>query len=470
MTRARSKTRAALLGAALWTGAALAATTAHDARACGGCFHPPSQSGTVVTDHRMIFAVSPGQTTLYDEIEYQGSPSDFAWVLPIKGPVTVGVSSDILFSSIDQATQTTIVAPSLAPCPSCARNAPLPLPPSAAGGDHSGSVTVLSMSVVGPYEQVQLQSSSPTALEAWLSGHSYVIPSNVQPVVAAYVAEGFDFLAIRLVPGQGVQAMRPISVTTPGAGLSLPLRMVAAGTGATVGITLWVIATGRYEPMNFPMFTIAGSELTWDFSTNLSDYTTVQKTREGALNNAAWQIESSLDMSPYQIENPILADAPEADYLSASAPSSGSGSGSGDGGVAGGGSGDAAGGGGATLTPDAVRTRDLATCFPGGSANVRITRMRADLTQAALAHDLVLQAAQDQGTLSNVYQVTRSKNAPACPPYNALACLGQGAGGASGGGSSSCAAAAPDSRGGGFELALAGLVAAALARSRARKR
>ncbi len=468
MTMTAKKTRAAVLGAAVWTGAAMAATTARDASACGGCFHPPSQSGTVVTDHRMIFAVSPGQTTLYDEIEYQGSPSDFAWVLPIKGPVTVGVSSDILFSSIDQVTQTTIVAPNLAPCPSCARNRGFGPAADLAAGDDGGAsgVTVLSMSVVGPYEQVQLQSSSSMALEAWLSAHSYVIPSNVQPIVAAYVGEGFDFLAIRLAPGRGVQAMRPISVTTPGAGLSLPLRMVAAGTGATVGITLWVIATGRYEPMNFPMFTIAGSDLTWDFSTNLSDYTTVQKNREGAFNNAAWQIESSLDISPYQIENPILADAPEADYLAASAPSTAGG----DGGAAEGGSGDAAASGGATSTPDAVRTRDLATCFPGGSANVRITRMRADLTQAALAHDLVLQAAQDQGTLSNIYQVTKSKNAPACPPYNPLACLG-GGGSSGSSGSSSCTAAAGDSRGGGFELALVGLVAAALARSRrARKR
>src|SRR5580693_7917352 len=111
--------RKAWLAAALGGAAALAATTARDARACGGCFHPPTESGTVITDHRMIFAVSPAQTTLYDEIQYQGSPSSFAWVLPIHGTVTVALSSDALFQAIDQATTTTIVAPNLAPCPSC---------------------------------------------------------------------------------------------------------------------------------------------------------------------------------------------------------------------------------------------------------------------------------------------------------------------------------------------------------------
>src|ERR1700679_4353064 len=87
------------------------AAMADDARACGGCFHGPSQNGDVITDHRMIFSVSPQQTTLYDEIEYQGNPASFAWVLPIHGQVQVGLSSDIVFSALDTVTAPTIIAP-----------------------------------------------------------------------------------------------------------------------------------------------------------------------------------------------------------------------------------------------------------------------------------------------------------------------------------------------------------------------
>src|SRR5258708_38499989 len=119
--------RVRLLAGAFAAGVALVATTARDSRACGGCFtRPPlSQNGTVVTDHRMVFAVSPTQTTLYDQIQYSGSPSDFGWVLPIHGKVTLGVSSDLLFSTLNQVTQTTIIAPPY-PCPpcNCARNGP----------------------------------------------------------------------------------------------------------------------------------------------------------------------------------------------------------------------------------------------------------------------------------------------------------------------------------------------------------
>jgi hypothetical protein len=389
------------------------ASVARDARACGGCFHeppPPNQSGTVVTDHRMIFSVSSQQTTLYDQIKYSGAPSSFAWVLPIRAAVTVGLSSDIVFASLEQSTQTDIVAPILPSCPSsncfCGGGGSSS---SSGGGFSSGAsgtpppVTVISQQTIGPYATVQLQSTDPTALDSWLTANGYVIPPDVQPIIAAYVHDGFDFLALKLAPGQGIQAMRPVRVTSPGAGVTLPLRMVAAGTGATVGITLWVVGQGRYEPKNFQFFTISASDLTWDWSAQSSDYAAVRARSEGALNNAAWQIESSLDISPYQVENAVLgATSMVSDYVAVPASD----------------------GGGGGKGANQLRLEDLAALFPDGGTSVRITRMRADLSHAALANDLVLQASADQSTLSNVYDVTKSVNAPQCPPPVTCNCGG----------------------------------------------
>jgi MYXO-CTERM domain-containing protein len=431
----------------------------------------------------MIFAVSPQQTTLYDEIEYQGSPSSFAWVLPIHATVTVALSSDILFQALDQATTTTIVAPTLPACPTCGCATPNEgFAAGSSGSSSSGgaSVNVLEQQVVGPYDTVQLSATDPTALTAWLSANGYSIPTNVVPIIGEYVKEGFNFLAMRLAPGQGVQAMRPVSVTSAGAGLTLPLRMVAAGTGATVGITLWVVASGRYEPMNFQTFTISGSDLTWDWSANDSNYATVQANKEAALGNAAWQIESSLSLSPFQIENVVLADPADVDYLSVPAGGQDADAGA---------DAEADGGGltGPAETADEVRQQDLATCFPGSDATeVQITRMRADLSQAALANDLVLQASADQSQLSNIYQVTMSVNEPACPVIDASNCA-CGPTGSSGGGSGTtgsgttttaspgqqsfgCSASPTESSGEGLELGLAGLVGVALVRARFRRK
>jgi hypothetical protein len=66
--------------------------------------------------------------------------------------------------------------------------------------------------------------------------------------------------------------MQPVRVITPGADVSLPLRSVAAGAGANVAITLFVLGEGRYHPQNFPDGTIDYTKLVWDGSQDRSNY------------------------------------------------------------------------------------------------------------------------------------------------------------------------------------------------------
>jgi len=410
--------------------AAAAASLAglRDASACGGCFHPPTQTLTDITDEKMLLSVSATQSTLYDEIEYQGSPSSFAWVLPIHGTVTVGLSSDTLFQSIDVLTATQIVPPPLnCPAPTnCFQGSGLTAGAaveSASASSSSGTVTVLSEATVGPYATVQLQSTDTSALVNWLTQNGYNIPTSVTPILSAYVQEGFDFLAMKLVPSAGVQAMRPVRVTTPGAGVTLPLRMASVGTGAITGITIWVVADGRYEPQNFPFFYIPTSALVWDWAQNISNYTTLRVQDEANLNNAGWEIESSIALNEQLITNVILSggqyygngiasstpvDATQ-DYLPVGDPDAGT-----DGGDAGG------------ETADQVRDDDIAALFAGLTGpTVRITRMRSDIAQVAMTADLVLQASADQSELSNIRDVTQSVN-ETCPIYSGCTQVGSG--------------------------------------------
>jgi len=60
-----------------------------------------------------------------------------------------------------------------------------------------------------------------------------------------------------------VRAMRPVRVVTPGADPSLPLRMVAAGVGQSVGLTLYVLGEGRYQAQNFPNAIVDEKKLVW---------------------------------------------------------------------------------------------------------------------------------------------------------------------------------------------------------------
>jgi hypothetical protein len=88
--------------------------------------------------------------------------------------------------------------------------------------------------------------------------------------------------------------------------------MVAVGTGATTGITIWVVADGRWEPQNFPTFTISDSDIAWDWASQSSNYETVRLAKEATFKGRGWQIESSLDLSKYTIDQ-ALSSSVEGD-------------------------------------------------------------------------------------------------------------------------------------------------------------
>jgi hypothetical protein len=414
---------------AVGVAAACALIGVRDAAACGGCFHPPTQTVSDITDERMLLAVSTTQSTLYDQIQYSGNPTSFAWVLPIHGTVTVGLSADVLFDSIDALTATQINPPP-ENCPGPPSTCAVPLGFGAAGNaaTDAPAVTVTKAENVGPYATVQLHATDSSALENWLTQNGFLFPAAVQSVIAAYVSENFDFLAMKLLPNMGVQAMRPVRVTSQGSSLSLPLRMASIGTGATVGITIWVVSDGRYQPANFPFFHIDDSQLVWDFNTQSSNYTTLRAQNEAALQNKGWEIESSIDLSEQLITSVITsggqyygngnivslpASDPSADYLPIGDPDAGADAGSGDAGVA--------------ETAEEVREADIAALFVGlAGPTVRVTRIRSDIAQAAMTSDFTLTAPTDQSELSNIRNVTASVNA-SCPIYNGTCnVVGQG--------------------------------------------
>jgi hypothetical protein len=407
----------------------LAVVGERPASACGGCFQPPAQTASDITDELMLLSVSPTQTTLYDQIKYAGNPASFAWVLPIHGTVNVGLSADVLFASVDAITQTTIQQPpSNCTIPEACQNHSLSnaAPSAGSGFDNGGSgsgsgggVTVIKAQNVGPYETVQLSTTDPSALNTWLATNGFAIPAGEQATLSAYVSEGFNFLAMKLQPGQGVQSMRPVRVTTTGASLALPLRMAAIGTGNIVGISIWVVADGRYEPQNFQFFHIDDSELVWDWSTSSSNYTTLRQQHEQALNNKAWEIESSLTLDEQLVQNVVLsggqyygpgtgggAPASDAsqDYLPVTNP---------DGTIA--------------QTADQVRDQDVQTLFMGLTGpSVRFTRIRSDISHAAMTTDFVVQAAQDQSEVTNLRTPAKSIN-EVCAIYgNDCSVVGQG--------------------------------------------
>lgn len=383
----------ALLGAAAPLALALAALAPNEASACGGCFVPPDVV-TQVTGHRMIVSISKNETTLWDQISYDGSPEDFAWVLPTKGIVEVGLSSDALFQVMDDGTRPSVSAPPLN-CPPTNCGSPTASfgeDSGAGGAANEGGVDVLAQEVVGPYATVQLAADDPNALRDWLDENGYGVPDDIDPIIDAYVGEGFNFLAMKLVPGAGISAMRPVRVSTAGAGIALPLRMVAAGTGAQTPISLFVVSEGRYEASNFANAEIDPSALVWNWTESRSNYVELAEAALAEHDGAAFLTQAAFPIYPSYFYDSLS-------YLIDYEPSS---SGYGD-----------ATGAGAAAEFEADMLKLTGSLYPSA---VWLGRMYADLPRAALADDLLLTASPGQEQLYPFFQAqTAIGDPPACP-------------------------------------------------------
>lgn len=462
---------------------------ASDAHACGGCFHPPESDSTVVTGHRMALSVSTDRTVLWDQVEYAGDPEEFAWVLPIKPGATLDLAADEFFEALDAATTTNVVPPSIY-CPwdeyedygggsnSGCNGGCLSVQEEYAGAGSGGGsgndgtppvdpVTVVHHETIGPYESVTIHSNVPGALYTWLADHNYAVDQPIEPVIDAYESEGFDFIALRLIPGANVKQMQPVRVTSPGASPVLPLRMVAAGTGANVAITLFVIGEGRWEAQNFENNLVDTAKMSWDFTLSTSDYGERRQAALAELGGETWlttyAYPGALLSRPYMpaypggdvtyftateatatsilelyakqaSENGAEVDLSCVEAAGAYAASNakvvdpcvagGAGGGGAGGGGAGGAGAGGAGGGGecmGAIGPDEIDAREL-HCGPLDDVGVAltglhpssvwITRLEANLPQAALAQDMSLQAEATQAELHNWVSATEVVNPP----------------------------------------------------------
>lgn len=278
--------------AALSVVASLGLFSARDADACGACYAQSSES-TIVTDHRLAMSVTQDRTVLWDQIAYQGNPSEFAYVVPARPGTYLEPANESFFTALDVSTRPIIMQPQQSYGGYGGGSGGLGCACGAASSESTAfadkgsappAVQIVNQAVVGPYETVTLRSTDAGALETWLTQNGYAIPSASGPIIADYVAAKFDFIALRLRPGASVRQMQPIRIVAPGADPNLPLRMMSIGAGANLPVTFWVIGEGRYRAANFPNVKVDFEKLIWDFNQNRSNYQELSKAAMAAEN------------------------------------------------------------------------------------------------------------------------------------------------------------------------------------------
>ncbi|MGC6416998.1 MAG: DUF2330 domain-containing protein [Bradymonadia bacterium] len=226
--------------------------------ACGGFFcnaQPVDQQA-----ERIIFVQEDENTiSSYVEIQYQGAPEAFAWIVPVPSVPELDVWNGQAFNSLDLATQ---------PQWNFLNNCFLDEAAESAGppqNDADDGVMVLDMQRVGPFDTVTLQSNDPRELVEWLRRNEYRIVPAMEPFIALYTAENMKFLAMKLAPGEDTASIQPIKMTYSAANPAVPLRLTAVAAQLEMGVKIWILGDRRFGPKNVPDITVSDDEVVMDF-------------------------------------------------------------------------------------------------------------------------------------------------------------------------------------------------------------
>ncbi len=272
--------RTALYCASIAAFGALAFSSA-DAFACGGFFcggSGPQQVNQAA--ERIIFAEhGDGSVTAIVQIMYSGPSDRFAWILPVPGIPEVGLSSNVAFSALQNATNpqfqmNTTVEGECAPNDQFAS-------PTANGADagvaegnnvanntNNSGVTVVDRGSAGPYDYVVIQidgaagDKSQLALD-WLTENNFQVTDVGPDLLAPYLDENYNLLAVRLQKSSDAGAIRPLRLKYETEHPMIPIKLTAVAANEDMGVMTWLLGSSRAVPVNYKALEINDALINW---------------------------------------------------------------------------------------------------------------------------------------------------------------------------------------------------------------
>jgi hypothetical protein len=234
------------------------------------------------TSEEILFVDNPGPTvTAVVQIAYDGPAQKFAWVIPIPGRPTVGISSSTVFRRLDAATapeywrEVTVEGTCMQPA---GPEAGSPVDAGTDAGTYGGSpsepdtkatpVIAVDQGAVGPYDYATI-TVGPTlgdpakAATAWLTTHGYDATSLDRDVLNPYLRDGLNLLAFKLAKGNGPGAIRPVILTYESKLPMIPMRPTSVAAHDDMGIEVWVVGPSQAVPENTRSLVIDEARIDW---------------------------------------------------------------------------------------------------------------------------------------------------------------------------------------------------------------
>ncbi len=246
---------------------------AQRADACGGLFCDSQGAVTfpiAQTGEGIVFGVDRehGRVQAIISIDYQGTASEFAWVLPLQSaPLDVDVVPALSFSNVLAMTQPQFFVSRRDE--GICTNEEVAFPGReedvlSSVAEPESSVRVIDQQEVGPYDSAVIQSSDPQDIRTWLTDNGYFVSDEMMDSVTPYLANGDTLLALKLRKSNDVGDLEPVVITMAGDEVCVPIRLTAIAALEDMQISTVVLSNeGRAIPENYNHVTLNLAKIDW---------------------------------------------------------------------------------------------------------------------------------------------------------------------------------------------------------------
>ncbi len=253
-----------------------------EARACGGTFcdagpqvMPVDQSG-----ENILFVMEGGTVEAHVQIQYQGDPEAFAWVVPVMARPEIEAGSDALFQNLLAATVPTFTTISqfedcgtsrragagFGGCDAAGRFDDASSADTFGGGldGDEGDPQVVDTGFAGAFEYSVLEGGTVEGVVEWLDENGYAQDDEAPAELRGYLDKGFLFVAFKLRGGTGVDEIHPVVIRYQGDEPCVPIRLTRIAATDDMGVRAFFLGDERVAPTNYRSVEINPAAMDWE--------------------------------------------------------------------------------------------------------------------------------------------------------------------------------------------------------------
>ena len=277
--------------------AGLAALTPTEAQACGGtfCEAGPTVMPVDQTGENILFVRDGAFIETHIQIQYEGDPETFAWVIPVMTEPEIQVGSQALFDNLLASTVPNFGTSTSFDCTDNGDDGPrfgcgVPFETEDLGsandgwGDETGGEgdggdggpDILQRGTAGAFEYVILSGGTIDGVVTWLDDNGFAQDDDAPPILEHYLDQDFVFVAVKLQSGAGVEEIQPLVVRYEAEVECFPLILTSIAAVDNMAIRAFFAGDARAVPTNFALVEPNWALLDWaNFGANYLELVTM---------------------------------------------------------------------------------------------------------------------------------------------------------------------------------------------------